>query len=338
MVLLALSGVLVWHCAPGGSRPISVSGLAFFSMPWQVKVARLPAGVSQSGLRALLQKRLDATNAVLSTYQPNTELMRFNRAPIGQWVRTGPMLTAAFSTALAVSVATNGAYDLTVGPLVNLWGFGPGGRARKVPSPEEVAAAKAAIGYRFVEVDVRGKRARRLRPVSIDLSSVGEGVAVEELAAALTSLGISDFLIAVAGVLRSNGKKRDGQPWRLAVERPDASGAPERILKLGAGIVSTSGSYRNYFEQDGVRYSHTIDPFTGRPIVHRGVSVTVVFPPESQATAADAWATALNVLGPQRGLRVAEKRGIAAYYIEKTEGGFVPRYSSAFAKYLEAGK
>ena len=339
LFFVGLAAFTTGHCARvTGTEPVAVSGVAFFSMPWQVKVARLPAGLSTRQLQSALQKRLDATNAVLSTYQSETELMRFNRAPVGRWVSTGAMLTSALRQAQEVSVATNGAYDITVAPLVNLWGFGPGvarGRGRRVPTRAEIAAAKSKIGYRFVEVDAARRRARRRAPVSIDLSSVGEGVAVEEMADGLRALGIRDFLIAVAGVLRSSGARPDGRPWRLAVERPDGSGAAERLLALKEGVISTSGSYRNYFERDGVRYSHTIDPSSGRPITHRGVSLTVVFPPATDATLADAWATALNVLGPERGLPVAEERGIAAYYIEKVPSGFRARYSSQFRQYLE---
>lgn len=315
-------------------QPATLSGVAYFSMPWQVKVTDLPEGLTAAQLQMQLQQRLDAANSVLSTYQPDTELMRFNRAPTATWVPLSPLLQRAVSRALQVSAATAGAYDITVAPLVNLWGFGPQARPERMPSTDEIAAARRQVGWQHLELDATGQRLRKQAAVSMDLSSVGEGAAVDDLAGYLETLGIHDYLVAVAGSLRSKGLRPDGQPWRMAIERPDGSGAAEQVLNLKAGAISTSGSYRNYFERDGVRYSHTIDPATGRPITHRGVSVTVVSPTGDDDTLADAWATALNVLGPERGLALAQQRGMAVYYIERTEAGFQARYSQAFKPYL----
>ena len=175
---------------------------------------------------------------------------------------------------------------------------------------------------------------RKDRPLTLDLSSIGEGLAVDELAAALQQMGVRHALVAVAGTLRSIGSGPDGQPWPIAIERPDGSGAAEVGLKLAAGVVSTSGSYRNYFERDGVRYSHTIDPATGRPITHKGVSVTVVFPAGEDAALADAWATAFNVLGPDRGLALATRKGMAVCYLEMTDTGLRRRVSAAMQPLL----
>lgn len=314
--------------------PVTLAGVAYYSMPWQVKVARLPEGMSEQALQRMLQTRLDVANSVLSTYQPDTELMRFNRAPVGDWVSVSPLLLRAVTRALQVSQASAGRYDITVAPLVNLWGFGPGGRRDRVPGEAEIAAARARVGWQHLDVDVAGSALRRRQAVSLDLSSVGEGVAVDDLAQALTALGVQDYLVSVAGSLRSHGLRPDGKPWRLAIERPDGSGQVEQVLTLRQGAISTSGSYRNYFERDGVRYSHTIDPASGRPISHRGVSVTVVFPDGEDDTLADAWATALNVLGPDAGLALAEVQGLAVYYIERSDTGFHARHSTAFRPYL----
>ncbi len=329
-----VSATLLLTACAASTEPITVSGIAFRSMQWQVKVAHLPRGLSATELRKLLQARLDAANDVLSTYQRDTELMRFNRAPVGTWVAVSPHLLRALVVTRTVSQATDGAYDVTVGPLVDLWGFGPRGKREGPPTHEEIRAARARVGWRFVEVDPARARARRLRDVSIDLSSVGEGIGVEVLAGALEERSIHDSLVQIAGVLRAAGRKADAGPWRLAIERPDGSGAPQRLLVLAEGVLSTSGSYRNYFEHNGIRYSHTIDPGTGRPITHRGVLVSVVFPQKERAAEADAWATALNVLGPDRGLALAERRGLAAYFIEKADSGFRARHTTAFAPFL----
>lgn len=334
--LAALLLALLAGCSRQAPEPVVLGGVAYHSMNWQARVATLPEGMTATALQARLQSRLDAVNAVLSTYQPDTELMRLNAAPAGDWQPVGPLLGRTLQRALKISAATDGIYDVTVAPLVNLWGFGPGARPRAVPSEADIRRARAAVGWRHVELATDAARVRKFRQVVLDLSSVGEGAGVDDLAATLESLGVRDYLVGVAGSLRSLGRRPDGRPWQLAIEQPDGSGRPAQLLDLPAGgAISTSGSYRNYFEADGVRYSHTIDPSTGRPITHRGVSVTVVSPDPADVTLADAWATALNVLGPEHGLALAETRGIAAYFIERTDDGFRSHHSSAFEPFLK---
>ena len=330
-----ISGLMA--CCPQPPRQaVRVSGLAFFSMPWQVQVADLPAagtnGVTREQLQQRLQARLDAANAVLSTYQPDTEVMRFNRQPPGVWVAISPLLSRGIVRAQSVSRDTQGAYDITVAPLVNLWGFGPEARPERVPTAAAIAEARAQVGWQHLQL--KASQLHKDRKLTLDLSSIGEGLAVDELAVELQSMGVHHALIAVAGTLRSMGSGPDGRPWPVAVERPDGSGEAEVRLKLTAGVVSTSGSYRNYFERDGVRYSHTIDPATGRPITHKGVSVTVVFPYGQDSALADAWATAFNVLGPDRGLELATRKGMAVFYLEMTEAGLRRRLSPAMRPLL----
>lgn len=327
---------------------VSVSGLAYNSLPWQVRVSQLPENLTAADLQARLQARLDEVNDVLSTYQPDTELMRLNRAPIGRWLPISPMLLHALNQALRVSAATEGAYDVTVGPLVNLWGFGPEAVPFKVPRRAAIATARAQVGWHRLELDDEHHLLRKQQAVILDMSSVGEGVGADELAAVLHELGIQHYLIAVAGTIRSTGQQANAQPWRVAVEQPNGSSLPALGLPLVSRealadvAVSTSGSYRNYYERHGVRYSHTIDPATGAPIRHHGVSVTVIATAGEGATWADAWATALNVLGPRKGLALAESLHIAAYFIEAVPlrssstkpVRFSTRYTRAFQPYL----
>lgn len=328
--------MLLAGCREPVTPAVKVSGVAFHSMRWQAQVAQLPPGMTAEVLQSRLQQQLDAVNGTLSTYQPDTELMRLNRAPQGSWLSVSPLLARCLQRALAVSAATDGAYDITVGPLVNLWGFGAEARPRQVPSDAAIAQARALTGWRELSLSPAADKVFKHRAVILDLSSLGEGAGVDALADALMSMGVKDYLIGVAGSLRSQGLRPDGKSWRLAIEQPDGSGRPLQVLSLPEqAAISTSGSYRNYFEANGVRYSHTIDPKTGRPISHRGVSVTVVSPDGRDDTLADAWATALNVLGPEKGLALAESRGLAAYFIEHHDKGFRSRYSSAFAPYLQ---
>ncbi|RZU47088.1 thiamine biosynthesis lipoprotein [Fluviicoccus keumensis] len=326
--------LLLAACQPAPPEPVTLSGLAFYSMPWQVKISTVPAGQSPVALQSLLQARLDEVNRTLSTYQPDTELMRFNATPVGKPFRAGKMLCQAVQTALAVSAATGGVYDVTVGPLVNLWGFGPDAVPDKVPSQAMIEASRQRVGWHYLEVQPSSCTLVRRRDIAVDLSSIGEGVGVDALVESLEHLGVRDYMVSVAGTLRVNGRKPDGGPWRIAVEKPDASGLPQQLLKLeGGAAVSTSGAYRNYHEIDGVRYSHTLDPRTGRPITHKGVSVSVVLP-GATATYADAWATGLNALGPDEGYPVAVQAHIPVYYLEKTPSGFQEKLSPAFQPFL----
>ncbi|MFN3585905.1 MAG: FAD:protein FMN transferase [Moraxellaceae bacterium] len=314
--------------------PVAASGIAFHSMQWQVKVSALPEGMDQAALASGLQGVLDEANAVLSTYQPDTELMRFNRAPGGEWVSVSPMLFSAVQTALEVSALTAGAYDITVGPLVNLWGFGPDAVPVKGPDVAALNAARARVGWQHIGVDAEKRALRRLADVQLDLSSLGEGVAVDAMAEWLETRGIKDFMVSVAGCTRVRGVKPDGQRWVIAIERADGSGQPERILALADNAVSTSGSYRNYHEIDGQRYSHTLDARTGMPITHRGVSASVIAA-DGNTTRADALATAFNVLGPEAGLALAARENIPVFYIERGEQGEQLRYTTAFSTFLK---
>lgn len=313
------------------AEPVVVGGLAYRSMPWQVKVAMLPAGLDALALQTELQKILDDADAVLSTWQPDTELMRFNRAPIGSWVPVSPLLLHAVQTAVAVSVLSDGAYDVTIGPLVGLWGFG-----RKpfegVPDAAAIAAARQRVGWRHIGIDAAGSRLMRRADIQVDLSSIGEGIAVDALADFLERRQVRDYLVSVAGTLRVRGHKPDGGSWQVAVEQPDGSGLPRRRLALEAQAVSTSGAYRNYRDGDGHRYSHTIDPKTGWPITHGGVSVTVVT--ATDAATADALATAFNVLGPEAGLELAGKEKLAVFYIKAAGRGFSEAASPSFVSFL----
>lgn len=348
VMLLAAASVTMAACQPAPkseteqklTEPVTLSGTAFNSMSWQVKLAELPKGVTSQGLQTQLQARLAGANAALSTYQPDTELMRFNQAPLNTWQTASPLLIHAISRAQQVSAqltsipSVAGAYDVTVSPLVELWGFGAN-KTRAVPSDAAIAAAKAKVNWQAVRMESKLSRIMRTKDVKLDLSSVGEGVAVDDLSEALLQMGLKNFMVSVAGSIKVRGTRPDGTPWKVAIERPDGQGGIQQMVALEDGSMSTSGSYRNFFEVDGKRYSHTIDPRTGRPVTHNGVSVTVISPVGNDDTLADAWATALNVMAPKEALEVAEKLGLAVYIVEQgPDESLVASHSSAFQTYL----
>lgn len=316
------------------SVPVTLGGVAFHSLQWQVKLAALPAGTTVPALQRELQAALDALDDALSTYRPDSELMRFNRQPVGEWVPVSPLLLQCVQMAVETSRLSDGAYDVTIGPLVELWGFGAAPVPAAAPSASAIAAAKARVGWARIGIDPERRALRRLADVRLDLSSLGEGAGADALAQVLERAGAREYLVRVAGTSRQRGQRPGGGPWRLAIEHPDGGGQPGRVLRASSSVVSTSGAYRNLREIGGQHYSHTLDPVTGYPVTHAGVSVTVVLPATEGAIRADALATAFNVLGPERGLALARERGLAVFYVERTESGLRERWSPGFAPFL----
>jgi thiamine biosynthesis lipoprotein len=284
-----------------------------------------------SDLKVGVDAALVRVNKLMSTYDPNSELSVFNKLPENQFSNISEDMAYVIDKALLISEMSGGEYDITIGPLVNLWGFGPGKREDKVPSQVLIDEAKSRVGYHYLKLD--GRRLTKEKNIYVDLSSIAKGYGVDMVAQVLQSKGVRSYLIEVGGEILSKGVKADGESWKVAIESP-AGGHEivERILSVTDVAVATSGDYRNYFEKNGVRYSHTISPKTGRPITHRLVSVTVV---DKTTTMADGLATAITVLGPEKGFEFAQKNGIAAYLLIKTDFGFEERPSDAFKPYLQ---
>jgi len=301
---------------------------------WHVTLTA-PAGLSlrAAALTAGVEQTLEAVNASMSTYRDDSEISRFNRLPVNSWFTVSESFFHVLSAALAVGRDSGGAYDITVGPLVNLWGFGPAGVAVTPPEPAAIEQTLQQVGQHWLRLDSSEMRVLKTADVYLDLSSIAKGWAVDEVARWLREQGIEDYLVEVGGEMRVAGQSPRGDAWRVAIEQPDArqfgiAGA----IRLSDQGVATSGSYRNFFEVDGVRYSHSIDPRTGYPIAHELVSVTVV---NASTMLADAWATALTVLGAQEAWSVAQAQGLAVYLIERDGDGFSSRFTEAFEPLLD---
>lgn len=282
------------------------------------------------GLRAAVEGRLDGIEERMSHYRSDSELSRFNRARTTEPRPMSRETLGVVAEALAVSRASGGAFDVTVGPLVDAWGFGAGGRAPAAPGAALLSGLRERVGSDLLEVDRAAGTLRKRRPdVAIDLSAVAKGYAVDAVASLLVERGIRDYLVEVGGELRAGGGNEDGAAWRVAVERPlPASPGTQRVLPLAEAAVATSGDYRNFYDLDGVRVSHTIDPRTGRPVTHRLRSVSVV---AERCLLADARSTALHVLGPDEGYALAVGQGWAALFVaEDGTGRLVERETPAF--------
>ncbi|MNF90782.1 Thiamine biosynthesis lipoprotein ApbE precursor [compost metagenome] len=269
----------------------------------------------------------------MSTYRSDSDIERFNDLPANHCQAMPASILNLVRVGEQLSAQSEGAFDLTVEPLLNLWGFGPQAREEKVPTAEALAEARQRVGHGHLRID--GDQLCKDAAVEVDFNSVAAGYAVDRIAAQLEAAGIQNYLAEVTGELKAVGKKLDGSPWRIALEEPrDDRQVAERIIAIDGYGVSTSGDYRNYFEQDGRRYSHTFDARTGRPVLHDLASVTVIHP---QALMADGLSTLLLILGPERGRDYAEKNQIAAFFVMRTDTGFVTSTSQAFDR-LSAGK
>jgi len=301
---------------------------------YTVKVVDIPKEVEPAELEGQIREILQQVNARMSTYKEDSELSRFNRQTGDAWFPVSQETTDVMAEALRIAELTGGAYDVTVGPLVNLWNFGPDKRARdQAPSVEAIEAVRQRIGYQNVELRKSPPALRKKIPgIFVDLSSIAKGHAVDRVAEYLERRGIEHFLVDIGGELRAKGYNGRGTPWRIAVELPVADErAVERVVSISDRSMATSGDYRNYFEQDGVRYSHILDPRSGKPVDHRLASVTVVGP--SCATA-DALATALFVMGPDEAFRLAKEQRWAVLLLVKTDGEFTERVTPEFASLM----
>jgi len=296
---------------------------------YHIKVVDLPPALSPEAVHGAIEAELDDITRHLSTYTPDSELSQFNRNHDTGWLPASAGLVAVLTEARRVSELTGGAYDVTVGPLVDLWGFGPEDTGERIPSDADIAAAQARVGYTHLELRPEPPAIRKDIPdLSVDVNSIAQGYTVDRVAERLDSLGIANYLVEIGGELRGKGLNQLGGHWRIGIERPSpGERAVYSIIRIADVGVSTSGDYRDYFERDGKRYSHTIDPHTGRPVTHKLASVTVI---SENTMRADALSTALMVLGPDAGYQLAEQAGLAAYFIISTDGGFTDRETPAF--------
>ncbi len=275
----------------------------------------------QQALAEGIKNSLVDVDLKMSTYKQHSELSRFNQMGAGEWFPVSTDTALVVEEALQIAALSGGVFDPTIGPLVNLWGFGPDLRPDQVPSEAELALAFERVGYQSVAVkgvESDSPTLRKDKDIYLDLSAIAKGYGVDQVARYLDQQGFRNYLVEVGGELRLKGRKPDGSTWRIAIEKPSTTGqVVQEVLAVTDVSVATSGGYRNYFEADGQRFSHTINPLTGRPITHKLASVTVLHP--SCATA-DAMATALMVMGPEKGLAFAREQGLAVYMLVKAEG------------------
>ncbi|MGV8805023.1 MAG: FAD:protein FMN transferase [Polaromonas sp.] len=279
-----------------------------------------PAGVDDAAIGAGLFAAVDKVDSQMSTWQPDSDLSRLNALPGQQWLALPEELMTVLDTALHIGRQSQGAFDIGVGELVNAWGFGP---AKAQADTQQISALRqrphhpAADG---LELDRARSRVRKRQPVTLDLSGIAKGYGVDALARCLDGFGITRYLVGIDGEMRAKGLKPDGRAWAVAIEKPvrhvrEVMG----VMELSDAAIATSGDYRHWVEVQGQHYAHTMNPLNGQPVRNRLAAVTVVMP---NCMLADAWATALLVLGETDGVALAQKRGMDALFVLRDGEGF----------------
>ncbi len=273
-----------------------------------------PPAFDGARLRTALQAAVDEVDAQMSTWRPDSDLMRLNRAPVGEWVAVPSGLVTVLRLGLQISLASGGAFDLATGDAVAAWGFGP-----QAASAEAIRTAMSVIRSPTHEVlDLEPERLRKRAPLTLDLNGIAKGFGVDRLAETVLAAGLSHALVSIDGEVRALGQRPDGEGWAIAIEAPDPNRrAPHSVLVLQDAAIATSGDYRHWVEVGTRRLSHTMDPARGMPLPDPPASVSVV---ARTCAEADAWATALMVLGPAAGSELARERHLDAVFLHRVGG------------------
>ncbi len=316
-------------CQNNNYKIVLINGLTM-GTTYSIKIKTADAVVNQEKIRADIEKILLEINQKMSTYIVDSELSVINFSNSLDSNLISDDLFKVISHANTISKTTNGAFDITVGPLVNLWGFGPDKSENKIPPNEEIELIKKNIGYKKIYLNKETTSIKKLHPdLYVDLSGIAKGFAVDKIALYLNSYNLENYLVEIGGELIAKGTNEDNEVWQIGIENPNNNLA--KIIGLKDIAMATSGDYRNYFEKNGVRYSHTINPNTGKPIKHKLASVTVL---DKTAMNADALATAFMVLGPAKTIELANELKIGVYLIIKNDENFYEEYNEYFEPFI----
>ncbi|MCK4493559.1 MAG: FAD:protein FMN transferase [Methylococcales bacterium] len=299
-----------------------------------IKATDVPTAVNKDNLKKQIKQRLDQLNGQLSTYEPQSALSLFNKSVQTNWQHIPESLLTVLKEAQKISQLTKGAFDVTVGKLVNLWGFGVEPMRFTAPNKQKLKEVLSTTGYQHLLIHAKTAQIKKAIPtLYLDLSAIAKGYAVDEVALLLEKAGIQDYMVEIGGEIRLKGQNIHGEGWKIALEKPIVEKRIiEKVISLTDISMATSGDYRNYFEADGVRYSHSIDPRTGDSITHQLASVTIL---HSSTMTADALATAMMVLGENKGYQLAQQHQIAALFIIKTADGFKEKSTDAFTHFFK---
>jgi len=338
LTLIALLAISITACFPSNNsakKEILLQGHTM-GTTYNIKVVATPEQIELLKLQDKIDAVLKQVNQEMSTYIPDSEISLFNKSNSGTVFEVSNGFSRVLKESIRLGELSNGKLDITVGPLVNLWGFGPEQRPEKVPSESELISAQARVGLKNLHL-IGNQLSKDIPNLYVDLSTTAKGYGVDVVAELIENNGIMNYLVEIGGEMRLKGFKHTGELWAIAIEKPilDLSGEQRSVHQIVIpknNAVATSGDYRNYFEAEGQRFSHIIDPATGKPISHNLVSVTVVHP---SSMTADGLSTTLMVMGVEQGMAFAIKNNLAALFIYKTDHGFGEQFTVEFGQYLK---
>lgn len=316
LALLAMLAISTGTTAAAASA-VKITGKTMGTY-FAVTISKLPEGITKDQVAAVLEQRLDTINQQMSTWIPQSEISRFNQTESSDWFPVSEEFLEVTAEAKRIYGLTEAAFDPTVSPVIDLWGFGTK-RPKNIPTDEQINSALDAIGMEHIELQSEPAALRKTKPgIQLNLSAIAKGYAVDDLARALEKMQLTSFLVDIGGETRAGGKKPDGSPWKLGIESP--LGGLQQIVSLTNESIATSGDYRNFFQIDGKKYSHAINPVTGRPVEDPPASVSVR---HASCMTADAFATALMVMDQDTAIQLAKSEGLSVLFQRVTEDGSV---------------
>ena len=301
---------------------------------WQVTLADPPTGMDEASISTGIAQAFARSSQLVAGWDKTSEISRFNAYQGTDWFPVSAELVKVVDTALRLGAESNGSYDITIRPLIELWGFGSAEDAKDaVPTQAAIDAVRARIGYQKLQIQQNPPALRKSQAdLRVELASIADGFAADLAGQYLESLGCKNYMVEIAGEIRTRGVSPRGDAWRIAIEKPsDTERAVQQGIRLENAGLATSGDYRNYFTQNGKRYSHTFDPATGYPVTDHLASVSVY---ATEGLLADAYATLLMAMGEQKGRVFAEQHQLAAFFIWRTDKGFETYATPAFSKVL----
>ncbi|MCL7713075.1 FAD:protein FMN transferase [Stenotrophomonas mori] len=318
------------------SSDIATLGGHSMGTRWSVRLVAAPDR-DLHRLHAGIQGELDRVVAQMSTWEADSDISRYNRAGAGHWQPLPDDFWQVLAAACSIARQSGGAFDPSLGPLVALWGFGAHAGVQQVPDTAQRDQAGGHCGWHRLQLDPEARAVLQPGGLQLDLSAIAKGYGVDVVSRWLRDAGVSAALVEVGGELHGYGRKPDGQPWRVLVESAPEDTAdaahPPRVLALDDLAVATSGDRWHRYERDGRRYSHTLDPRTLAPVAQAAAAVTVI---AREAMQADAWATALTVMGAVEGLAFAGHHGLAARFLARRGEALEETMTPAFQQYLDA--
>lgn len=313
---------------------ISLDGLTM-GTTYSVKIVKSEQspGLEISSLKEKIDSVLIEVNNQMSTYIPESEISLFNKNKKTEWFEISNDFAFVLDESIKICELTNGSLDITVEPIVNIWGFGPEQRPELIPSDEEISERMKFVGYKKLEVKLNPPAVKKNIPgLEVDLSSTAKGFGVDKVYELLKDFGYQNFMVEIGGEIRTSGKNQKNEYWKIGISEADQSGGINKVILLSNSAMATSGDYWNYFEENGIRYSHTIDPATGKPITHKLASVTVI---DSTCLRADGLATGIFVMGPENGYEFALEKELPVYFIVKSDTGFISIETPKFTEFFK---